>query len=138
MTITITYKNGNTLTQSIHYCVVDEVKKAIVFANKTNPTDAVIIPVSIPFENIATFTIDPNDDRANVYSLTAAKKEETLFFLDDLTDADEIFGDQQPTCLDEAEVRRLSAEWERDLFEIMHEASDDEIAQWGTYTSSGI
>lgn len=58
------------------------------------------------------------------------------FFLNDPTDADSIFGDQQPTCLDEAEIRRLSAEWERDLFEIMHEASDDEIAQWGTYNTT--
>ena len=60
------------------------------------------------------------------------------FFLNDLTDADSIFGDQQPTCLDWAEVRRLSDEWGRDLFDIMHKASDEEIAQWGTYTSSRI
>ena len=59
----------------------------------------------------------------------------TMYFLNDLTDADAIFGDQQPVCLDHAEVARLSAEWDRDLFEIMHEADADEIETWGTYTT---
>lgn len=49
--------------------------------------------------------------------------------------ADAIYGSQYPVCLDEAEVKRLSREWGEDLFEVMHEATPDEIAEYGVYNS---
>lgn len=42
-----------------------------------------------------------------------------------------IYGEQNPICIDENEVRRLSAEWGVDLFEQMHEASKEEIKEFG-------
>ena len=47
--------------------------------------------------------------------------------------ADSIYGSQYPCCLSEAEVKRLSLEWETNLFAYMHEASRDEIETYGTY-----
>lgn len=42
-----------------------------------------------------------------------------------------IYGDQNPICIEENEVRRLSTEWGIDLFEQMHEASKKEIEEFG-------
>ena len=47
--------------------------------------------------------------------------------------ADKIYGDQYPVCLSEREVTRLCNEWETNLFDIMHEASAEEIAEYGVY-----
>lgn len=47
--------------------------------------------------------------------------------------ADEIYGEWNPICLSEDEVRRLSVEYETDLFQVLHEASADEIATYGVY-----
>lgn len=47
---------------------------------------------------------------------------------------DAIYGDQLPICIDLAEVNRLSREWDMtpdELLEQMHEATDDEIAEYG-------
>lgn len=58
---------------------------------------------------------------------------DTYLFPDDGETADRIFWDQHPVCLSPAEVRRLSGEWDTDLFSIMREATDDEIAEYGVY-----
>ena len=50
--------------------------------------------------------------------------------------AEEIYGNQYPVCMDETEVKRLSQEWNEDLFEVMHEATPAELEQYGTYNSS--
>lgn len=55
------------------------------------------------------------------------------YYIADGQDADSIYGDQNPVCLSEDEVRRLSQEWGRDLFQIMREASKEEIARFGCY-----
>ena len=46
-------------------------------------------------------------------------------------EADKIYGDQYPFCMDADEVKRLSKEWEVDLFKVMHEADEDEIKEYG-------
>lgn len=48
-------------------------------------------------------------------------------------EADGVYGDQYPVCLPEEEVRRLSNEFGTNLFEVMHEASDEEIEKYGVY-----
>lgn len=50
-------------------------------------------------------------------------------------EADDIYGGQYPVCLDTEEVERLSKEWDRNLFDVMHEATDEEIEQYGKYDS---
>lgn len=50
---------------------------------------------------------------------------------------DSIFGWQDPICLDRAETDRLSHEdggWEN-IWDQVHEASADEIAEYGVYDS---
>ena len=50
--------------------------------------------------------------------------------------SDAIYGNQTPTCIDLAEVERLAREWDmttEELLEQMHEASEDEIAEYGIY-----
>lgn len=58
---------------------------------------------------------------------------EPLYIVTDGQEAESVYGDQMPTCLPEEEVRRLSLEWGTDLFEIMHEATTEEIATYGVY-----
>ena len=51
---------------------------------------------------------------------------------------DVIFGGQSPVCMDRAEVDRLSREdggWEN-IWEQAHEASDDEISEYGVYNTT--
>lgn len=51
--------------------------------------------------------------------------------------ADLIYGDE-PICIDLADVSRIANEMSlttNDLLSLMHEASDDEIAEWGVYDS---
>ena len=57
----------------------------------------------------------------------------TYYIVTEGIEADRIYGDQEPICLSATEVIRLSAEWGVNLFEIMHEASPEEIEQYGTY-----
>lgn len=59
----------------------------------------------------------------------------TYYMIDSNIDPDTVYGPFNPICLDEAEVKRLSADWEVDLFEQMHEASREEIAKYGVYDS---
>ena len=55
----------------------------------------------------------------------------TFYIITEGPDADRIYGDQYPTCLSRAEVERLSKEWAVDLLSVMHEASAEEIAEYG-------
>lgn len=57
----------------------------------------------------------------------------TYYFPDAGTDGIEIFtGGESPVCIDGEEVERLSKEWDIDLMEHMHEATPEEIAEYGT------
>lgn len=55
----------------------------------------------------------------------------TYYFVTNEMDVDKVYGNAEPYCMSEAEVKRLSQEWEIDLFEQMHEATADELAQFG-------
>lgn len=51
---------------------------------------------------------------------------------------DAVYGSGQIVCVDAREVRRLAREWgmdAEDLFPQFHPATDDEIAEYGTYTT---
>lgn len=54
---------------------------------------------------------------------------------------DRVFGAEMPCCLDAAEVDRLAIEWSNDggmpenVLEQFHEATADEIAEYGVYDS---
>lgn len=54
---------------------------------------------------------------------------------------DRVFGVEMPCCLDTAEVNRLANEWAVDnetpanVLEQFHEATADEIAEYGVYNS---
>lgn len=56
----------------------------------------------------------------------------TYYFVTNEMDADGIYGNAYPYCMTEEEVKYLSAEWDVNLFEKMHEATADELAQFGT------
>lgn len=61
----------------------------------------------------------------------------TYFFPDDYTEFD-IFGQEIPVCIDRAECERLAREYEMTVAEFMgqmHEASESEIAEYGTYNA---
>ena len=50
--------------------------------------------------------------------------------------ADSIYGNELPVCIDLEEVERLAREWgmsTEELLEQMHEASEADIEEWGTY-----
>ena len=52
--------------------------------------------------------------------------------------SDAFFGGQSPVCVDAAELDRLAADWGLDDDELraqVHEASEDEIAEYGVYDS---
>lgn len=59
----------------------------------------------------------------------------TYYFINDNVNPDAIYGNGNPVCIDRAETDRLSGEWECDLMEQMHEASEEEIDQYGKYDS---
>lgn len=61
--------------------------------------------------------------------------DKTYYFIDSGIDPDSIFGCEYPVCLDRAEVVRLCCIWNTNLFNVMHEASDREIEQYGVYDS---
>lgn len=72
MTVTITYKNGTRLTESVHYVTSDE--ENLIYAVNRNPTDAVVLPCMIPLRNINAYTVDRvNESDVNVYVLEEAK-----------------------------------------------------------------
>lgn len=51
---------------------------------------------------------------------------------------DAVYGSGEVTCMDAREVRRLAREWgmdAEDLFSQLHPATDDEIAEYGVYTT---
>ena len=54
-------------------------------------------------------------------------------YICDSENFDTIFGNQYPVCITKTEIMRLSAEWECDLMEQFHEASESEIAEYGVY-----
>lgn len=56
---------------------------------------------------------------------------ETLYIVTEGKEADSIYGDQYPVCMTEAEVRRLNYEFGTNLFEVLHEASLEEIKKYG-------
>ena len=66
--------------------------------------------------------------------LTAEREKtmKTYYFVTNEMDADGIYGNAYPYCMTEEEVKYLSAEWDVNLFEKMHEATADELAQFGT------
>jgi 2-iminoacetate synthase ThiH len=50
----------------------------------------------------------------------------------------DLFGGYDPICIDLAEVERLAREWDmttEELLDQMHEASLDEIEEYGVYDS---
>ena len=52
--------------------------------------------------------------------------------------ADAIYGTENPVCIDLAEVERLAREWDmtpEELLEQMHEATAEEISEFGVYDS---
>ena len=53
------------------------------------------------------------------------------YFVTNEMDVDRIYGNIEPYCMTEEEVKHLSAEWDVNLFEQMHEATADELAQFG-------
>lgn len=55
----------------------------------------------------------------------------TYYFPDPGIYAIDIFGGNSPVCIDGEEVERLSREWDIDLMEHMHEATPEEIAEYG-------
>ena len=60
------------------------------------------------------------------------------YYFADSTYADQIYGSQDPVCIDLPEVERLAKEWEMttdELLQQMHEATTDEIETYGVYDS---
>lgn len=56
MTLTINYKNGNTLTQSINYIHTEDNKLYFTVDKRIHPT--VEVPTEVPFENIKSFSVE--------------------------------------------------------------------------------
>lgn len=58
------------------------------------------------------------------------------YYFPDFDIHESFFGNGDPICVDAAEIERLAVEWEfPDLMEHMHEASEDEINEYGVYDS---
>ena len=68
-----------------------------------------------------------------------AKNMKKTYYFPDSELESAFFGNECPICVDLAEVARLAAEWSYenvdDLLSEMHEATDSEIAEYGTYDS---
>ena len=59
-----------------------------------------------------------------------------IYYIAAADHADAIYGDQTPICIDLAEVERLAREWgmaTEELLEQMHEATTEEIEEFGIY-----
>lgn len=59
----------------------------------------------------------------------------TYYLPTDGIDPETIYGNGEIVCIDEAEIRRLSREWDVDLFQQMRPATNDEVAEYGVYNS---
>lgn len=58
----------------------------------------------------------------------------TYYFINYDVNPDTIFGSEYPRCITDKEIARLSSEWGKlDLIESFHEATADEIAEFGIY-----
>ena len=60
------------------------------------------------------------------------------YYFPNAENADAFFGSQSPVCVDAWELDRLAAEWGMESDELraqVHEASEDEIAEYGVYDS---
>lgn len=55
----------------------------------------------------------------------------TYYFINDDINPDTIYGSAYPYCMERSEVDQLSREWDVDLYEQMHEATESEIAEYG-------
>lgn len=61
-------------------------------------------------------------------------KNRTYYFINSDINPDTIYGSEMPCCITENEIARLAAEWEcPDLMDQFHEATEDEIAEYGVY-----
>ena len=49
-----------------------------------------------------------------------------------------VFGGESVCCLDAAEIYRLDREWKCDLMDDFHEATPDEISEYGVYDSDSV
>ena len=59
-----------------------------------------------------------------------------IYYIADSEHIDQIYGDLDPVCVTLAEIERLAREWDMttdELLEQFHEATDEEIEQFGTY-----
>lgn len=54
-----------------------------------------------------------------------------LYFLSDFSKADNIYGSSYPYCMTGEEIDSLSREWDADLMQDFHEATDAEIKKYG-------
>lgn len=62
--------------------------------------------------------------------------EKKIYYFPDSEHCDTFFGPGEYICVDETELRRLAFGWDmeyEDLLEQVHEASEAEIAEYGTY-----
>lgn len=58
----------------------------------------------------------------------------TYYFINSDVNPDTIYGSEMPVCITETEIARLAAEWENpDLMDLFHEATADEIDEYGVY-----
>lgn len=58
----------------------------------------------------------------------------TYYFINSDVNPDTIYGSEMPCCITKTEIDRLAAEWEcPDLMDQFHEATEDEIAEYGVY-----
>jgi hypothetical protein len=55
MILTINYKNGNTIVQSVHYVHTEDGK--LYFTEKRNPTPVFVQPTIVPLKNIINFEV---------------------------------------------------------------------------------
>ena len=105
----------------------------------TNGTTSAIDTVSASFGYTAADYIKSCEQNADEDWFEMLKKgtieveAEPLYIITEGPEADSIYGEQQPICLTEKEVRRLSNEWGKDLFQILHEADEDEIKEYRVY-----
>lgn len=55
----LTYKNGNTLDESVNYLASDS--KYLIYTVRTNPTPVFSTPVRIPLKNLASWELEEID-----------------------------------------------------------------------------
>lgn len=57
----------------------------------------------------------------------------TYYFINDGINPECVYGQEEPVCIDAATVEWLNTEWGVNLFDNMHEASAEEIEEYGVY-----